>query len=141
MQLSDKRFAEADYIRSHWQATVNHGTSPDDLKDPNYWAHVALKLKVGDRIDACAETGEWYAQLVVRKCDRISAVVGFIHLVEFNENVEPMEEDSEYEVMWAGQHHKWRIMRVADNEVVKHGFETREDARQGIREYLKALAA
>ena len=141
MNLSNARFTQTSFTRNHFHASIPSEVSFEEILSPDYWCNNAVQLKIGDHIEAFCEDGSFYAEMIVRNCDRLTAVLGVITHVDFSGSVEIDEIDPEYEVAFAGPTHKWRIVRKSDKAVVKHGFQTKQEAHTELSSYIKALAA
>ena len=141
MQLSNARFSDANYSRSHWLAIIPDGVDFDTVLRKDYWAHVAAQLKIGDRVEVLSENGGYCADLVVRNCDRLTAIMGVINFADFESPALLDVKDPEYEVKWGGPHDKWRVVRISDGAVVQKGLPSKEDAERQMQSYIKALAS
>lgn len=117
----------AEYARNVWRVTALHGQSIDDFKDPESWAHVAFNFKRFDKVELIAEDGSFYAEGVVLKITKTSAMVKFYLQHEMSEKVETTT-DSAYYAEFAGRA-KWRVVRRSDSEVVESHLETKDEAR------------
>ncbi len=49
--LNPQRMKLAEYERQDWVINAEDGTSPDDLKDPGFWAHVSAQMKPYDHVE------------------------------------------------------------------------------------------
>jgi hypothetical protein len=139
MKLTASRMKQAEFVRTIWSATPEHGTPFEALLEPGYWAHVAAFLKPNDRIEVLAEDGSYFAELIVRSTQRVSVVVTLLRKVDL-ESAAAEQEDAEFAVKFRGAA-KWSIVRTKDNAVVKEHIPTRKDAERDLGDYLKALAA
>lgn len=141
MNLSNARFSQAHYTRNHWHASVPDNVEFNEVLSPSYWTNNAVMLKIGDHVEVFCENGSYYAELIVRNCDRLSALMGVLVHVDFTESAVLDEIDPEFEIGFAGPSHMWRVVRKSDKEVVKFGFQSREEAAVWLPSYVKALAA
>ena len=78
MKLRHNRMERAEVQRTQWLVTCEPNTKPEDLLNPAYWAHVAIKFNPRDVLEVWAEDGEWYAECMVRATDRTWAKVHII---------------------------------------------------------------
>jgi hypothetical protein len=44
-------------------------------------------------------------------------------------------------VTWGGFNHKFQVIRISDNSIIKEGFTTRSEANKWASDHVKALAA
>lgn len=125
-----------------WHHTVPAEIGLDDVLSPEFWTHVAQKLRPHNRIIVDREDGAWTATLFVRSAARLSATVAVEHFKEFGEREALPAEPSaaEYEVAWGGPAHKHRVIRKADKQVMEKGFDTPEQASAWLRQHVKAMA-
>lgn len=138
--IQENRFSDASYKRNLWNVIIPHDVPFEDVENPSYWAHVAQKLRPMDRIEVFREDGTEWAELLVVMTDRVSAKVVVLNRVAL-ERAAVEDSDPQYRIEWAGPHHKFRVVRVSDKEVIQSGFDSRDLAQMSLREYTKALAA
>lgn len=124
------------------------GVRPDQVMHPDYFQHMALILKVNDRIEVLALDGSFDAELRVvhignnrvttralRFCDQRGVAVPD-KADWLGEEATPDEADQDgFKVEWAGPAHRFRIIRGGD--VIEIGLQTREAANARLAE-LKA---
>lgn len=143
MSLREKNFGPAEYSMTEFCANPELGTMPEDLLKPQYWAHVANKLKPLDVIQVRAEDGSYYAQMLVRDRGRSWVKVAFLpgYPLMFQDivNVPAMDVGGEFEVVWKGPQNKFRVVRKSDNHTMKEGFTDKESARKWVVEHIKTL--
>ncbi len=138
--IEEARFHQTDFVRNHWTVILPANVAMDDVLRPEFWAHNAQKLKAMDHIEIYREDGTEWAELLVTLVERVAARVVMLHHVPLQkESVDAI--DPEYIVSFAGPHHKWRVVRASDSEMVSKGHASREEANQWVAEYTKALAA
>lgn len=117
------------------------GVSLEDTLKPEYWAHVAKQLRVGHRIEMMASDGSWWAMLIVRAAGSHDAVLQALQHVPLGKAIDPVIEDSPYEVKWRGPSRKFGVVRKEDGEVIKDEFDVREAAAKWMANHMKSLAA
>lgn len=137
VQITQNRMRLAEFDRQEWVANAEFGTTVDDIQEPGYWAHMAAQLKPYDHIEVRAEDGTWIAHLVVMGCDRTWAKVVVDRVMTLTTKDVAMSQASKYEIAWKGPQHRHAVIRSADREMVKSGFQTREEAGLWMREYEK----
>lgn len=142
--LSGSRLQFAEQVRNLWQVTVPVNTNPDDLLNPPFWAHVALRLRVKDRIEVWSEDGQWYTELLVvdrdrnwAKCHPLMGVIGLSKDVS-EEQANAGFAEAQFEVMWRGPR-KWSVVRKSDRNVVHEGEETKDGAENWLKHNAGAL--
>lgn len=131
--MTDKRILAnrvvlAEMVRQEWFATCPDHMTPEDVLQPEFWAHVASRFRPYDEVivgnDACG----WRISLVV--ADVWSAGVRMIELsrVELAGALEKSTEEANgLRIMWRGPNAKWSILDAA-GQVLQSGFANKEDA-------------
>ncbi|ARM83991.1 hypothetical protein [Marinobacter salarius] len=138
-KLSGTRMKEESFMRTIYVATPEHGVTVDDLKHPEFWAHVAPQFKPGDLVHVYPEDGSFWAELLVQSTSRAAAKVHVLREYALAKVDEP-EDDAEFKLKFAGPHAKWRVERVSDGEVIKDGM-TKDGAQAYLQSHIKAMAA
>jgi hypothetical protein len=136
--LTITNLKEAEFVRPVYCATIPIGTLPDDLLKPEYWAHVATHLRPWARIEARAEDGTWFADLLVLSVDRTWArvrMLGRYNLTSQDVALTQSEQITGFEVKWRGAA-KWSVIRKADSAVLKEGMD-REEADIALKQIEK----
>ncbi len=141
--LVPSRIQLADQASNRWRATLEAGTTLDEIKDPGYWAHFASKLHQYDDIVCIEESGAFRADLMVTACARTWATVKVLalHKLEESEAAAPTQASQDYRIEWAGPHHKFRMVRGTDNEVIRDGLQTKAEAQAYLADFLVKAAA
>ncbi len=67
-KLTPDRIQGADFIRVVYAITPAIGTEVEHFLKPEYWAHVAAKLRPHTRIEAVSEDNSWFAEMIVMSC-------------------------------------------------------------------------
>ena len=133
-----------EYTIQRYRHTVPPETTLEAMACPGFWAHVARGLKPQDEIVVSAEDGTWRAELVVRWVHRVAAGVSVLSYKNFAEEeagAPPEDAESPFSIGWGGPVHKWRVVRKSDGEVMRKGFDTREQAGQWVKNHQAAQAA
>lgn len=138
--LREGRIKLIEFARQTHHIVPEHGTKFDDILKETYWSMVAYKLKPCDLIEVHAEDGSYYAQLYVRSCGRNWAKVSPLMIAKFEDDV-ATPGDAEYKVEWKGPHRRFSVLRISDNEIIKDGFELREQADAYVKSHIKTMAA
>lgn len=138
---SRRFFAESK--RNVWAIDVDAGVNPEDLLSLGYWAHWAYELKQGDRIEANAEDGSWFAEFLVRDSGTNWAKVALLR--KYDLGVFAPERQTVllpgHSVSYGGSHVQWRVMRDVDHKVLKDKLRSEGDALSWLSNYAKQVAA
>lgn len=141
--IHPNRMELAEQVRSVWSVTVPNETTKEDLLRPDFWAHVASKLRPRARVEVETEDGGYIANLVV--LDSGAQYVRMALLQEFKlDVVSPNTEQFSlpgHSVGWSGRHTKWRVTRDSDKKVLRDGFNNKSDAYAWLAGHARALAA
>jgi hypothetical protein len=138
------RFKDAAYERNIWQASIENGVTFDEVVKPEFWAHVAAKLKANDHIEVVAENGEYFGELLVIDSGRLWAKVAVLRFVELAAQEVPAalltSAASGYRVEYKGPTLKHVVIRLSDNQIVQEGIPRKNEAELWVAEHVKALA-
>ena len=140
--LKNSRMELAEQARNVYAVVVETGTPYEEILKPQFWAHVASKLKTRDRIEVESEEGDYFAELRVTYSGNNTVRVRELYFVKYEQD-DMQEEQSDFSIKWSGPIARWRITRKSDGAVLVEGkeVETREMAEDWLRNYRKALAA
>jgi hypothetical protein len=138
--LNPQRMRLAEYERQDWIVNAEEGTTPDDLKDPGYWAHMSAQLKPYDHIEVRIDNGEWVAELLVLSCDRNWAKVYPLSFHDLRKAGDVEVASEKYEVAFKGPQFKWSVIRMSDGEKLKTGCADKAEAASWLREHEKIAA-
>jgi hypothetical protein len=138
-QLNTTRFKGSEYERTVWVVTVEEGVTSDDLERPDFWAHVANRMRPFDRIEVRADDGSYFAELLVIAVDRNWAKVKGLMFVQLNEEATGYAPGSaDHIVKWRGPHRKWSVVRKSDNAVLKEECQTQAEATLWLNGHLQS---
>lgn len=140
--ITATRMRPAEYERNDWVANIEYGTELQDLLVPGFWAHMASKIRPYDHIEARADDGTWVAYLIVTGSDRTWARVVVDRVVKLtSKDVSDTQATTEpqHRVEWKGPHNKFTVIRISDNESLRTGFSTKEDAALWVREHERIV--
>ncbi len=116
-----------------WQVKPELSVRVNDLLDPNYWAHVARRMKAGDIVIAVPDDRHYFAEFfVLAASTNWAKLVLLRHKVLIKDNV-PTEKDG-YIVKFAGKH-KWRVEK--DGEVLSKSHDDQKSAAAWLAEHIK----
>lgn len=133
--LTEQNFGFAEARRCDWVCLAAEGTTVDDVLKPLYWSHVAPQLHEYDRIEVREETGSWLLELMVLRCERNWASVMQLQHYAIRAVDEDAALASNFEAKWGGGHHKWRVIRKSDSEVLHTRCDSQEAALAWISNY------
>lgn len=138
-QLNPIRMQLAEHKRNVWDVTVEQNVSIPMMEDPQFWAHIAEKLKPKDKIEVTDDEMSFYAEFIVIAAERSWAHVRRLSLVPLisPEDV-PQDVDVGYTMKWRGPYHLWSVIRTSDHAVIKSGMQ-REECKVWLDEYLKKV--
>lgn len=142
----EKDVVIAEYARVVFAHTPALATKYEDLLDPAYWANVAHKFKPTCRVEVLAEDLSWYAELVVISNSRTWAKMAPLHYVKLTATKKPAKESDldhdvkGYDISFAGQVKKYRVVRKSDKVEIRDGIPTEEEANIWLKNHVKALS-
>ncbi len=131
------RFGLAAEKRNHFLVNVPHGTDPELCLETEFWTHVAQHLGRGDVVTIEPDDLAWEMGVKVLDCGHNWANVRKRQFFEYERVDVRSETPSGYEVEWAGQTDKFRV--VFKGEVLKKGFATEALGRQFVSNHAQAL--
>lgn len=141
--IQNSRLTPAEYKRATFYASPAAGTKPEDLLDDSYWVHVRRQLVPGTKIEAFAEDGSFYAEMIVLGVTDGGVKVDF--LFEPRTYAAPAHEDIDFQghiLRYTGTHSRWSVIRKAQGRrpatMLRDGFANSELARDYVKEQLKA---
>lgn len=134
MKILPSTIKPSEYVRTTFTIAVKHGQDFEEFKNPEAWAHISNELKIHDKVELLPEDGSFYAEGIVTGLTKTSVKVHFyLHVTLSGSEVKSKE--SPYEIGFAGKH-KWRIVRKSDEEIIQHGFDSREAALEAAEKLL-----
>lgn len=139
MQILSSNFKQAEFHRNVWSVTPEQGTTPEELAKSEAWVHVSKNLKAGDRIEAVAVDGSWFAEFFVRSVEGVNVKVFPLRVVHFDAKAPAQkDEESEFTIKWAGAS-KWRGLRKSDGAVLIEGLASKEDVKAWLDKNVTEL--
>jgi hypothetical protein len=144
-QLAPNRVMLAEQARNTWHANPESGTPADALLDAKYWAHYAvnqsIQIRPGDRIEAYADDGSYFLELLVRDVARGGIRVAELRRKEFDKVEAAGEAIDGHLIKWQGAKLKWTVIRAADQKRLSDGHADKQQAYDWLRQHHKAFAA
>ena len=135
MPILAAKLQPADYCRTIWQANIAHGVDFKSILEPGFWAGVASKFRVGDRIEVWPEDASYLSELLVMEVQTAAIrvrVLSFVSLVDLE-----IPDDAQFEVAWKGPHAKWSVIRRADKAIIYRELPSRDAAVAKLTEVLR----
>ena len=132
--------------------TVESGTTREQIVHPDFWGHVAARLRPYAKIEVRCDDGSFYAELLVLAAERTFAMVRVLHWHDLTTAdvaktqaasvaVQRFEEHLKaYEVRWRGPHLMWSVIRKHDNAALREKEKTKQAAQTWLDEYLRVTA-
>lgn len=135
MKILQAQVKTAEFVRTVWCLTAEHGATLADVSKPESWAHVARAFKAGDRIEVVPESGEWFAELYVRSATSNGLKVVVLREVVFDEPPAPAaSEPEDYDVSYS-KTEKWRVVRKSDKAVMVSGLASKAEGEAWLVEH------
>ena len=133
-------FQLAEHKRNLWSIEIPAGVPVSRVAEPDFWVHVTKMLKPKDKIEAAAQDGAWYAEFLVDKIEPQAVRVWMVHHVDRSQSAKPEVANAEDFKIEFGGAHKWRVVRLADKEVVHKGEADESAAKEWLANHLKVEA-
>lgn len=142
VSLHGTRFKQAEFDRNIWSVELENHTDVKELADPGFWAHVAQKLKRGDRIEVYPEDLTWFAEMIVSDSGTTWAKVQPLRIVELAETKIPdlLLDGGRYKIEFAGKNEMYRVIDTATKKVIKSKCKTSLEAQNYLADYQRSLA-
>ena len=139
--LIPSRMKLAEYSRSVFSVSIEHNTTKEDMLQPKFWAHVAANMRVNDRIEAFAEDGSFYAELLVVAKDRTWAKVHLMSFHDLTKIAMDISDDilDQYKIDFKGPK-GWCVIRRDDNAILNDKMHSEGDAKKWLEVHLKKAA-
>lgn len=138
--INDPQFKLAEQYRQFWIATIPADHTLEDAMRPEYWRNVASKIRHYDHIECYAETGAFYAELlVVGKAMNSVKTVPIVH-VDLNAamgTIDMGEELKSYEIRFGGPTNGFRVIHKPANAVIKERLMSEDEARSWLIDYIR----
>jgi len=142
-QLSPPRLKLAEYVRSPYRVEPDAGARLDDVLTPDYFGHVAGRLRPGDRLEIMPECMSWYAEALVVDATRLSARIQLtLGPIELDAGEQVLANDH-FEARWISPAARFGVARKADGALMAKHLASKADAEQWIaqRVGMKAVAS
>lgn len=118
------------------------GTKQADVLKPEFWAHVAERLRPCDQVELIPEDMSFYMRVIVTSTENQAANVALLEFVELQAETIVAQDNDEYIVAWGGVSDRYRVIRKSDGAVLSRGNQTKQLAIKYIQSIKpKKLAA
>lgn len=135
------RLIPAEHERTVWDHVPDEGVTLEQILEPEYWQHIAPRVRAWDRIEVRWADSTRFVELMVRSAGQKEAHVTVMHDVDLGDEVEEVVDTlSPYEVKWKGPKYKHAVVRKSDGEMVKGEFQTKGAAAKWIANRIKQAA-
>lgn len=131
---------DAGQLSRAWEFELPADRSLDEALQPAAWAHAGVMLRPHDTIRLIPQNGRDYILLLVAEAGRGYAKVKLLQHVP-GEAVSDDEPEAELIVKWVSPQLKWGVIRRADKQRLRDGFENRRDAQRWADDHAVAMAA
>ena len=130
----------AEHANVRYYHTARRGVTVEMLERPEYWTHVAARLRPGHRIEVLAEDQSFWADALVLSASRLEAKVKVLfHVGLAADEVDEVIDDDGLELNWGGPSVRWRVVRKEDGEIMKDGFPDKGAANKWRRNRLQNM--
>jgi len=134
LKLTPHNFKDAEYKRRSYLVDADRGTTIADLTTPEYWVHVAAKLKPRDRVEVHAHDGSWMAELLVVAASRLLATLVLLSEYDLTASATtPALSGDDVEVKYRGPIGKWSAVRLSDKSILVEGLGTRDEVNAFLK--------
>jgi hypothetical protein len=142
-QAQEKELQLTQHALLDYTLTVSEGTEFADLLKPEYWSHIAQKLRPHTIIKVIPEDGSYWAELLVLSCDRLWAKVHVLRHHDLTEvDADPEATASRlagFEILWKGPTKKHVVIRKADGMIIAEAIQTKGEAQLWLDGHLKTI--
>jgi len=125
----------ANVTRVEHDVTVPSDTTIENIQDPQFWTAVSgdcFSRNPHNKLDIYWEDGTQYAEAVVLQAGHNYAIVRVTGHWKF-EGGPVVNQPDLYDITHTGPVTGYRIIRKSDNQPIRDGFRTREEAERYIR--------
>lgn len=136
--LLGKQMLRTEHARTVHYATVD--CPVDHVTQPEFWRHVADRIRPHDRIEVVHEGGEYFVELFVHDADRHTLKVSEMRRVEFDPVDQSNSLLARLRVEYKGTTKRHCLIIRNDggvDEIVEEGHQTRKGAELAMVEYSR----
>jgi hypothetical protein len=146
-KINQSEFRLSEHVTLNYVARPAYGVTLEQVMDEAYWGHVSSLLKAGYTIECMPEALTWYAKLIVVDAGPVHAKVKLLQFVDLVDQQSLPEQSPMPERLDLGKFQVaregawWRVLRVADKEVMRKGFRTMAAAQAWALDNLQVDVA
>lgn len=139
-RIKESQMAVAEYARQDLIVTPEQGTTIEEMQAPEYWVHIARRLRPMDRIEVRPADGMWWAELLVRVVETMAVRVHVLRLEVFGrtEGMTEIDIPDGYSVEHRGLE-QWCVKRHSDQEIIHRREPSRLHAIAWLHGHLGRL--
>lgn len=137
--ITPRDFRYQDHELQQWVAYVPPEAAKANLEDPQFWSGVCDMIRSPAEITVMASDGSWKAKVTILHNERNWAKAVVDQWFQYDNIVSPMIED-DLKVEHAGPHHKWRVVRRSDGEILSKENPDKETAERWKRNHLQSMS-
>lgn len=134
--LHEGRMVLAEQGRNVWRVTVPGGVTLEEAIQPKFWAHVASKFRLYDRVEIIPDDGSWLADAIVRDVARHAATLGILNKWDL-EPVEVVGDMIDFDIEHLASL-GWCVNRKSDGARLVERLNTKSQAAGWIAENGKS---
>lgn len=139
-RLLEKELSLAEHGRCAYLVQPPATVKLDDVLRPDFWTHIARRLRAGDRIEVQPVGRHFFAELLVVSCADLEANVALLHHVDLRDRKRQLVSEDDFIILLTNEH--YFVHRASDNALVSQERHTTEDsARRWLQEYIRKLNA
>jgi len=136
LQSGRLKLAEQVVVMRHIHFT--NDVTVEDIESPEYWTHVGHTITANDRFTGTTDDGTRLIEGVILACGKQYAIAKVLQ--EYRLDAVPERHGKQnFKAEYAGAYDKWRVIRIADNEVMRAGFQAQREAVRWIDSHEQAL--
>ena len=139
VKILEGRFGLASYLSNVWRITTPDDVTEKDIMRPEFWAHVANRLRPCDEIIVIPDNQKFRLHLIITGSGKQWAKVEKLSRHDFKTESEDV--GSPHMIKWRGPVAKWSVIRKSDGAIMRDRLESDEDAHRAARDLDNAIAA
>lgn len=131
-QLAPPRLKLAEFVRSPYRVEPEAGLPFEAVLDPDYFGHVADRLRPGDKLEIMPECMSWYAEALVVDATRLSArIQPTLGPIKLDAGEQVLASDV-FEARWISPTARFGVARKSDGALMAKHLASKADAEQWI---------
>lgn len=141
-QMDASRLMLAEQARNAWVVTVEAALTRAQIAHPDFFAHIASKLRPYDRIEVRSDDGTYFAELLVLEAARNYARVHVLTWTDLStkdvaQSQGAKGDDKAYRVEYKGPHLKWCAIRNSDGGILYEKEESKVAAQARVNDHVR----